>query len=644
MESGSNGLEHRRTIVVMLMAMIIGVMSTRTLLAGEPATRPALSGDGDVLNFSLLDYRGKHYELRRVKARAVVLFFTGSGCPIARQYAPALQRINEELGPKGIVVWMVNSMPQADPNDGKLDAMYALGRIAPREMLGDRYAVQGIADLVPKSVLGDRETLRQETRDYVWGVPPMPPVLRDDRQLVSRYFGVKRTCDTLVIDIEKMAVIYRGAVDDQFAEGARRPKAKAHYLEDALAEFLAGKSVTSPQTKPHGCAVAYETGPDDEAISYARQVAPLLQKRCVECHRAGDIGPFEMNSHATVKRWSAMIQEVLLDRRMPPWHADPHYGKFTNDRSLTAAEAQTLLRWVRQGCPRGEGEDPLVEAPVAAPPDWALGKPDFLVRLPRQQIPATGVVDYRYIDSDFVMPQDAWLRAAITRPGNRQVIHHIIVRVRYPMFYQGRPDEAYLFTTWVPGLAQAECPAGTGLFVPKGARFNFEIHYTTNGQPQTDESEVGLYLAKEKPKARFETRGSETRELDIPPGDADAKHVTSYCFKKETRIFGLSPHMHVRGSWFKFELLHPDGKRETLLSVPAYDFNWQNGYRLAEPKLAPAGSWLLCTGGFDNSAKNPNNPDSTARVRWGPQSWNEMFMGFMDVAEEPATVRDVEKK
>jgi hypothetical protein len=530
---------------------------------------------------------------------------------------------------------MVNATPQNDPGEAKLNVMYALGRIAPRDQLGDRYVVRGMRDLVSQSALGDPDTLRQETRDYAWGVPPLPPVLRDEHQLVARYFGVKRTCETIVIDTQRSAVVYRGAVDDQFAEGARKPKPTAYYVRDALADFLAGKPVGTPQTKAHGCAITYETGPDDEPISYVKQVAPLLQKSCVGCHSPGNVGPFAMTSYAKVKGWSAMIQEVLLERRMPPWHADPHHGKFLNDRSLTAAESQALLRWVRQGCPRGEGEDPLVK-PVAAAPEWELGKPDFLVKLPKQDVPATGEVDYRYIDSDFVMPQDAWLRAAITRPGNPRVIHHVIVRVRYPALYRDRPEEAYLFTTWVPGLPQAECPPETGLFVPKGARFNFEVHYTTNGEPQTDESEVGLYLASGRPKMRLETRGCETRELDIPPGAANAKHTTTYCFKRDTRIYGLSPHMHLRGSWFKFELLYPDGKRETLLSVPAYDFNWQSGYRLAEPKSAPAGSWLLCTGGFDNSARNPHNPDPTARARWGPQSWNEMFMGFMEVAEEPA--------
>jgi mono/diheme cytochrome c family protein len=599
------------------------------------AANAVASRDGDVLNFSLLDYRGKHYELRRAQARVVVLFFTAADCPIARQNAPKLQKLSEELGPKGVAVWMVNATPQNDPDDRRLDWMYELGRFAPRARLGDRYAVQGMRGLVADGVIGDRETLRVETRDHVWGDPPLPPVLRDAHQLVSRYFGVRRTCDTIAIDTERSAIVYRGAVDDQFAEGARRPAPTAHYLRAALDEHLAGKPVTTPRTKAHGCAVTYLTGPDDQPISYAREVAPLLQKHCVSCHSPGGIGPFEMGSYEKVRGWSEMIREVVLDGRMPPWHADPAHGTFANDRSLTADEGQALLRWIGQGCPRGDGEDPLANSPPPPAAEWTLGEPDFVVRLPRQDVPATGVLDYRYIDADFEMPRDAWLRAAVTRPGAREVIHHVIVRVRPPAGSDGPDSEAYLFTTWVPGLAEEECPPGTGLFVPKGARFNFEVHYTPNGRAQTDETAVGLYLAKDTPKMRFETRASETRDLDIPPGVADARHTSAYCFKRDAVIYALSPHMHRRGSWFRFQLLLPDGRRETLLSVPNYDFNWQTSYRLAEPRRVPAGAWLLCTGGFDNSAKKPGNPDPAARARWGPQSWNEMFMGFADVAEEP---------
>ncbi|MDB5328453.1 MAG: Peroxiredoxin, partial [Phycisphaerales bacterium] len=600
--------------------------------APEPTTRPAMSADGDVLNFSLLDYRGRYFELRRLDAKLLVLFFTSPDCPISRQTTPKLQKISEEMRAKGVAVWMVNAMPQDDPSDMKLDFMFEMGRFAPRAVMGDRYVVQGMRGLVSDSILGDKETMHQETRDHVWVNPPTPVVLRDDRQLVSRYFGVKRTCDTLVIDTEKMAVIYRGALDDQFAEGARKPKARANYLRDALEQYLAGKPVSRAATKVHGCEITYDTGPDDQPISYAKQIAPILQNNCINCHQSGDIAPFAMDSYAKVKSWSNMMQETILDRRMPPWHADSNQNKFVHDRTMSAADTQALIRWIKQGSPRGDGEDPLLAVP-APKPAWQLGQPDYIVQLPKQQVPATGVIDWRFIDSDFVMPEDAWLRAAITRPDARQVIHHIIVRVHYPKQYKNNPEEAFLFTTWVPGLPQTEVPKGTGMFLPKGSRFNFEIHYTTDGTTHVDQSEVGLYLAKEKPAMQFETRGFETRDLDIPPGVANAKHTIEYAFKKDTMIYALSPHMHVRGSWFKFELLTPDGKRETLASIPNYDFNWQTNYRLTTPKLAPAGSWMVCTGGYDNSIKNASNPDPTARVHWGPQSWNEMFMGFMDVAE-----------
>ena len=610
-----------------------GLFVTVALFRAAAAAGPA-PGD-NVVNFSLLDYAGKHYELRRTPAKLVVLFFTGSDCPIARQSGSKLQAISNEFGGKGVAVWLVNSTPQNDPGPARLDAMYEMGRFAPREILGDRYAVKELRDLVPPSVLGDRETIRKETLQYVFGSPPLPPVLRDEQQVVSRYFDVARTCEAVVIDTEALKVIYRGAVDDQFAEGARRPQATKHFLRDALDDFLAGRAVTTPKTKAHGCVITYTALPEGREVTYTRDVAPILQKKCVGCHSSGEIGPFAMAGFEKVKGWSGMIREVVLDRRMPPWHADPHFGKFANDRSLTAAESNALVKWVADGCPRGDGDDPLesLASGKLSTADWPLGEPDFVARIPAQEVPATGAVDYRYIDSDFVLPRDAWLRAAVTRPGNAKVVHHIIVRARYPARYDGPKSESFLLTTWVPGLAQGECPPDTGVFLPKGSTFNFEVHYTPDGAPHRDETAIGLYLAKEKPKMQLEIRAAHTRELEIPPGAADAQHTATYFFKKDAILYAMSPHMHVRGSWFKFELMTPDGRRQTLLSVPSYDFNWQTSYRLSEPRKVPAGSWMLCTGAFDNSATNPHNPDATQRVTWGPQTWNEMFMGFMDVAD-----------
>jgi len=204
-------------------------------------------------------------------------------------------------------------------------------------------------------------------------------------------------------------------------------------------------------------------------------------------------------------------------------------------------------------------------------------------------------------------------------------------------------DEVFL-TSWAPGNMSLGCPEGTGKFLPKGAKFRFELHYNTIGKPETDRSEMGLYVMSEAPKMILQTRGIETKDFSISPGEADSRSFALYCFKRDTLIYDLVPHMHLRGSWFKFEALFPDGKRETLLSVPHYDFNWQTEYRLVEPRRVAAGTWLLCTGAHDNSARNPLNPDPAKRVKHGLQSFEEMFIGFMDVAELPRPGEEAPKQ
>src|SRR5215213_4040921 len=207
------------------------------MVAVARGAESAPAAPGDVKNFSLLDYRGKHYELRRTESSVVVLFFTGADCPIARQSAPKLKAIEDEFGRKGVAVWMVNATPDNDPDEKKLDVMFQFGQFAPKKVLGDRYALTQMKDLIPPSVLGDKKTIREETLQFAFGVPPLPPVLRDEQQLVSQYFGVTRTCEAIAIDTKNPKIIYRGAVDDQLTEGARKPQAAQNYLRDALVEF-----------------------------------------------------------------------------------------------------------------------------------------------------------------------------------------------------------------------------------------------------------------------------------------------------------------------------------------------------------------------------------------------------------------------
>ena len=342
-------------------------------------------------------------------------------------------------------------------------------------------------------------------------------------------------------------------------KGLASPRRRGRICKTPSATSSPGGRSANAVTEVHGCAITYD-GPKPQDISYARDVAPILQNKCVGCHSAGNIGPFAMSSYAKVKGWSAMIDEVVLDRRMPPWHADPHFGKFANDRSLTAAESQTLTQWIMAGCPRGEGEDPLEGGPAGgrsatpasiaslASNTWVLGKPDFLVRIPRQDIPATGTVDYRYIDSDFVAPQDMWLRAAVTRPGNPKVVHHIIVRMRQPDDLQGAAVRVVPVHDVGAGARAGGVPAGYRAVRAegRGVQFRGSLH---DQRRAADGREPGRALPGEGAAedavggAAPPTRGN----WISPRARPNAQHTAKYSFKHDSMVFGLSPHMHLRG-------------------------------------------------------------------------------------------------
>jgi len=578
----------------LLLGLVLGLPFIAAGQAGDSIAAPSLPIGHQVMNFALPDAKGRLYELRRTDAKAVVLYFTMNGCPIARQSYAKLRALRKTFGDQGVAIWIINA------DDSETAA-----------------------------------SVEKEARDHGAG---STPALLDDAQGVTRMLGVKRTCEAIAISTKDFKVFYRGAVDDQLTEGGRKPAAATSYLQRALHEFLAGQPVTEPTSVVRGCLIQFDSGKDGDApISYAKDIAPLLERKCVECHSAGNIGQWSMSSFAKVKAKSAMMQEVLLARRMPPWDADPRYGKFSNDRSLTKAEKQLLLRWVEAGAPRGEGEDRLAALKIPAQA-WSLGQPDMVVSLPEpQQVPATGVIAYRHVDVPLDLTNTIWIGASAIKPGNLECTHHVIVRVKYPKEGKTSTENAESLEGWSPGKTFVRFPAGTGKRLKPGAVINFELHYTATGKPETDRTEIGLYLLREKPPLYFDTRMAINQDLNIPPDEPDVRTHAMTGFKRDTMLYTLVPHMHNRGSWMKYEALYPDGKRETLLHVPRYDFNWQMEYVLAQPKRMPAGSWILCTGGFDNSALNPHNPDPKKRVHWGEQSWDEMFIGFMNVAELPST-------
>lgn len=543
-------------------------------------------------NFRLLDLEGNSHELHRWRTeRAVVLFVTSAGCPIVQQSIPTLRSLRKTYADKGVRFVMID--PRVDE---------------------------------------DREGLRKEVTDY--GVDM--PILMDSAQIVARLLDLRRTAEVLVIETGTWQVRYRGAVDDRLGYGQQKPLATKRFLEAALDAVLAGRIVETASSPVKGCVIAeaFPGIPD-----YSRDIAPVLQRHCVPCHSTGNVGPFAFDRYESVRRHGATALETVLEDRMPPWHADPRHGMFANDRSLSAEQRARLVSWIRAGMPRGTGVDPL--ANIAAKPvgPWPLGEPDHLVRMPKvSQIPETGTLPYQVFRVRSPMTNDTWVRGVTIRAGNPKVVHHCLVFIRYPkaLRHLEPPQEegtAGFFAGYVPGTEPVWFPEGTAKFVPKGSDFIFQMHYTTTGKPETDRTELALYVAKEPPAEELVTGAATSMDIEIPPGAPAHPARSEFHFAEDALVYEFSPHMHLRGSTFQYTAEYPDGRREVLLRVPRYDFNWQTLYRLKTPKRVPAGTRLVCTGTFDNTALNPANPDPSATVRLGEQTTDEMFIGYFNYSK-----------
>jgi hypothetical protein len=459
------------------------------------------------------------------------------------------------------------------------------------------------------------------------------PVLKDADQKVAELLRAERTPEVVLLDARR-TICYRGRIDDQFGVGFRRPKPNRRDLVEALDEVLAGKPVSVARTQVTGCLIARSKKPATSSkITYSNQVVRLFQKNCQECHRPGEIGPFSLLTYGQAKGWADMIHETVDSGRMPPWYADPHFGKFANDRRLSKEDKETLLAWIDQGCPQGDDKE--LPAPKEWHEGWWIGKPDVVITMQQDfSVPADGGkggVPYKYFTVPTNFTEDKWIQACEARPGNRAVVHHIIAFVTEPSGAGGPGRSAGL--GYLVGVAPGEeglvLPPGMGKKIPKGASITFQMHYTPNGVAQKDRSSLGLIFCKEPPKQLVRTAAISQPKFAIPPGNGNYQVKSSAKYDKETVVLSFMPHMHLRGKDFEYRVQYPDGRSEVVLSVPRYDFAWQMRYVLAEPLRLPAGSTVLCTAHFDNSRNNPNNPDPGRTVIWGPQTWDEMMIGWM---------------
>jgi hypothetical protein len=363
--------------------------------------------------------------------------------------------------------------------------------------------------------------------------------------------------------------------------------------------------------------------------TYAKEVSRILQDNCQVCHHAGTAAPFSLTTYEDAVKQADNIKDAVSDKRMPPWFADPHYGKFANDRRLKPADAAALLKWIAAGTPRGDMRE--LPPPKTWKNGWIIGEPDLVVEMPeKQEVPASGTVDYKWFHAPAPWKDDVFVTAAEIVPGNRGVVHHAEV-------YDGA---SRMIATFAPGSQPLILPPETACRFPAGRILTWLMHYTPNGKPAVDRSKVGFRFWKgdKPPKYLREILGVQQTKIDIPPGSPDALIENSQVIQRDQELISIRPHMHLRGKNFRFDVSYPDGRQECLLSVPQYDFNWQVTYEFADPPRFPKGTKLHFTSHYDNSAANPNNPDPGRRVTWGPQTSDEMQTVVLDYRQDYDTL------
>ncbi|WP_068877074.1 MULTISPECIES: redoxin domain-containing protein [unclassified Phenylobacterium] len=527
------------------------------------ATTPA-----NVDNFMLVDAGLEAHELYRLSdAPAVVIVTQANGDPAIRAAAPALKTLAASYGAKGVEFLLLNSN------------------------LKDR-----------------REAILAEADKVGFGVP----ILLDVNQLVGESLGVARSAEAFVINPKTWQVVYRG------------PVAGVGPALDALA---AGQPIPASNAALTGMPIAFPERGAGAKLTYVKDVAPILEAKCVACHQEGGIGPFAMTNYEMVKGFSPMIREVIRTDRMPPYNADPHVGKFSDDKNLSPAEIKTLVHWIEAGAPRGEGTDPLGAVKHVAA-EWPLGKPDMVIDIPAFKVPASGVVDYQRPAIANTLTEGKWIRATTVKPGDRQSVHHVLTGWMSEMPANGQSSE----TRWkgsVGGYAVgAESniyASNVGSYLPAGGAIGFQMHYTPYGKEAVDNSKIGVYFYDKPPELMMRSVVVIDPTITIAANAGRHKEVAYVEFPNDALLYSAFPHAHYRAYSNDLWLQTPDGKKTLLLSLPRYDFNWQRAYTFEKPIRIPAGSRIIANYVYDNSKRNPANPDPTIKVTWGEQSHEEML-------------------
>ena len=591
-------LQLRFVLVRCLLLPAIMLVSFHLTLAQE-IQQPSENSIGvQIDNSQVKDINGTEHPLLKDELEATVIIFMGWECPIMRQYVPRLKELRAEFQGRGVRWLAINS--------NQHDSLSELQYFA-----------------------------KSFNFDF--------PILKDVGNRLADQFAARRTPEVFLLGSNNR-IVYQGRIDDQFTYGRQRPDVVTQFLANAIEETLSGERVSQEYVEPAGCIIGrvFKTGEKANVVptvTYSNQISRIMQKNCSSCHREGEIGPFELMDYEEVVGWAGMIQEVVNERRMPPWHANPDYGNFSNDCRLTEDEIEMINHWVDDGAPQGNPAD--LPHPIERTQGWQIGQPDLVIAMSKRpfRVPATGTVDYEYFEVETGLTEDKWITAAECREGNRAVIHHIIVGIRGEGDFEGRRRGVHseLQSDWIaasaPGSPPMVLPKGYAKFLPAGSKLIFQVHYTPNGTATTDISSIGLKFANpDEVTHRVSTMKAFNEEFVIPAGDGNFRVSARFRFDRDAELLSFFPHMHLRGKSFKYTAVYPNAEQEVLLDVPAYDFNWQNAYLLTEPMAIPKATRIKCVAHFDNSEDNFANPDPTDYVRWGDQTWEEMMIGYFNVA------------
>ncbi|MEZ4874010.1 MAG: redoxin domain-containing protein [Flavobacteriaceae bacterium] len=553
--------------------------------------KPQPIADARLNDYALYDEKGNFHRFSYYNdSKGIVLFVQGNGCPIVRAAREDFQEIVDEFSKKGFTFFMINS-----------------------------------------NIQDTRESIQKETEAYPFPVP----VLVDNAQVVANMLDITITAEVFILHPTTREILYRGPINNKFDYETQKSKSGEEYVKEALSQILNNKPPISKKQQTRGCKVTRWQEIEKQPITYTGEIGTIVTEHCAICHHEGGIGPWSMNDYNTLLGWSAMMKQVLLTQRMPPWKADPKVGHFKKSFALSNEDRRKIITWIDEGMPYGEGVDPLSLLEFTDH-EWKGGAPDKIITLQKEEIPANGTIPYRYQTIRVSLEEDTWIKGIEIKPSNPKVMHHILItnkesNKQSPII--SRPPRKWIDNFIALGAMGSQYigyPDGSGVFFPKNAELIVQIHYAPTGKPEEDETQIGLYFSDQVPEKEFLSLAPANTTFEIPPFGKEVKIVAEDSIEKDILLHYVVPHMHYRGKSIKFKVQFPNGETKTVVSVADYNFNWQQLYQLEEALPIPKSSKIIVEGIFDNTYQNPFNPDPNKTVHFGLQSTDEMLIGFFN--------------